>query len=69
MATREILLAQFEAFVRSSGMSERQFGLAAVNDGKFLPRLRSGFGVTLTTVERAEKFIADHARPAPKAAA
>ena len=37
----------------------------AVNDGKFVGRLRSGKGVTVRLVERARKYIADNPADTP----
>lgn len=37
-------------------MSEREFGLRATGDHKFVKRLREGKGVTLTLIERVEKY-------------
>ena len=59
MEIRARLLRDIEAFLTRSGMSARQFGVAAVKDSMFIPRLRRGFGVTLTTIEKAEAFIRD----------
>ncbi len=59
MRTREEFIQRAEAFVRRTRMSERQFGVEAVGDHKFFKRLRSGVGVTLTVIERAERFIAE----------
>lgn len=55
--TRELVLAQIDAFLKKNGMSEREFGLQAVNSHKFISRLRKGYGITLTSIERAEAFM------------
>lgn len=57
MSTREAVLARVEAFIASRGISPRQFSIQAVGDHRFVGRLRSGKGVTLTVIERAEKFM------------
>lgn len=57
MSTREDVLSRVEAFIASHGVSGRQFGILAVGDHRFVPRLRSGAGVTLTLIERAEKYM------------
>ena len=62
MSTREAVVEKVEKFLSAAGMSERQFGIEAVGDHKFLKRLRSGHGVTLTVIEKAERFMED--RPA-----
>jgi len=59
---REALLAKVEAFCVKHGMSRHAFGLAAVGDERFVRRLASGKGVTLTTIERAERFMAEYER-------
>lgn len=59
MGWRSDIIAQIEVFLLRAGISERQFGMAAVGDSKFMPRLRKGSGVTLTTLERAERFMAE----------
>jgi len=61
--TRELVLAQIDAFLKKNGMSEREFGLQAVNSHKFINRLRKGYGITLTSIEKAEAFM-DHCRAA-----
>lgn len=68
MSTREQFIGVAEAFLQRTGMSERQFGIEAVGDHKFFKRLRSGFGVTLTVIEKAERFIEDRARNPSEAA-
>ena len=62
METRQQFIERAEAFLRRSSMSERQFGIEAVGDHKFFKRLRSGAGVTLTVIEKAERFIAERER-------
>lgn len=59
MVIREISVAWIESFLRRTGMSERQFGIEAVGDHKFLKKLRGSHGVTLTSIERAEAYIRD----------
>jgi hypothetical protein len=57
MNTRSTILSRIEAFMADHDMTEREFGLRAVNDNKFIPRLRRGYGVTLRSIERAEAFM------------
>lgn len=64
MSTRETVLARVEAFIQAKGLSARQFGILATGDHRFVPRLRSGAGVTLTIIERAESYMAAQERPA-----
>lgn len=52
------LVNEIEAYCRQLGIAESTFGRRAVNDGKFVNRLRDGKGVTTATVERVRTFIA-----------
>lgn len=45
-------------------MTAWAFGQQAVKDHKFVGRLREGFGVTLTSIEKAETFMDEYAAPA-----
>ncbi|HJN22877.1 MAG TPA: ATP-binding protein [Rhodospirillales bacterium] len=51
------LLREIEAFIDDRGMAETTFGRLAVNDGKFVSRLRDGKGVTVRTVEKVRAYI------------
>lgn len=58
MTVQSDLLLEIEAFLAAhGGMAESTFGLRAVNDGKFVRRLRSGANMTLATIERAREFM------------
>lgn len=57
MSTREAVLSRVEAFIATHAISGRQFGIKAVGDHRFVPRLRSGAGVTLRLIERAEAYM------------
>jgi hypothetical protein len=57
MDTRSQLLRDIEAFVAERGMAESTFGRQAVNDGKFVSRLRRRANMTLDVVERAQDFM------------
>ncbi|MEO8525781.1 MAG: hypothetical protein ABI460_13745 [Caldimonas sp.] len=59
-AENDGLLQQIAAFCRSAGMAESTFGRRAVNDGKFVARLRFGGKVTTHTVDRVHLFITHH---------
>ncbi len=52
------LLADVEAFLVDADMAETAFGLRALNDGKFVSRLRSGAGITIKTLDRVNAYIA-----------
>jgi len=56
------LLLDIEVYCRRCGIAESTFGRRAVNDGKFVARLRGGKGITTTTLERVRSFMG--ARPA-----
>jgi hypothetical protein len=60
--TREQVLARIEEFRLARSMSESAFGLAAVGDNKFIPRLRKG-RATLRLIERAETFMRGQTLP------
>ena len=66
-AENDAVLQEIAGFCRSVGMAESTFGRHAVNDGKFVSRLRFGGRVTTLTVERVRSFIAHHAGTAPDA--
>ena len=59
------LLNQVSDFCRQTGMAESTFGRRAVNDGKFVSRLRMGGRITLETVERVSNFMAERAGQEP----
>jgi hypothetical protein len=60
-ATRDgTLLGSISEFCRRTGMAESTFGRRAVNDGKFVARLRDGARVTPETLNRVNQFIAKH---------
>ena len=46
------LLDSISEFCRRAGMAESTFGRRAVNDGKFVSRLRDGARITPETLER-----------------
>ena len=46
------LLDSISAFCRHNGIAESTFGRRAVNDGKFVARLRDGARITPETLER-----------------
>ncbi len=54
----EALLRDITEYCRRRGVAESTFGRLAVNDGKFVNRLRDGGRITTTTLERVRSFIA-----------
>jgi hypothetical protein len=51
------LLGSISDFCQRTGMAESTFGRRAVNDGKFVARLRDGARVTPETLQRVNLFI------------
>ena len=62
------LLDSIAAFCRQRGMAESTFGRRAVNDGKFVARLRDGARVTSETLERVFNFMAKQGVAPPREA-
>ncbi len=54
----ESLLRDITDYCRRTGVAESTFGRLAVNDGKFVNRLREGGRITTTTFDRVRSFIA-----------
>ena len=54
----ETLLRDITDYCRRNGVAESTFGRLAVNDGKFVNRLRDGGRITTMTFERVRSFIA-----------
>src|SRR6185295_2056049 len=59
------LLGSISDFCRRTGMAESTFGRRAVNDGKFVARLRDGARVTPETLQRVNVFIQKHGLQGP----
>jgi len=59
MMNAETLLAQIDEACRRMNIAQTTFGRQAVNDGKLVSRLQSGGRVTLETVNRVHRFIAE----------
>jgi len=57
------LLREIEAYCRKAGLAETTFGRRAVNDGKFVSRLREGKGVTIRTLNKVKEFIDLNSEP------
>lgn len=56
MTLRDLLLERIYGHCSATGMSEREFGYAAVQDGRLVERLRVG-KATLKLIERTETFL------------
>ena len=63
-----LLLREIADFCRRWGMAESTFGRRAVNDGKFVARLRFGGGVTTHTVRRVRAFMSRMAQGSSRSA-
>lgn len=59
------LLESITVFCQQNHMAESTFGRRAVNDGKFVSRLRNGARITPETYERIKKFISVNGGNAP----
>jgi hypothetical protein len=66
-AQRE-LLAEVEAFLAERRMGAAAFGHKAVNDGKFVGRLRAGCDMRLSTLRRVREFMTSARAEAAQAA-
>ena len=60
MDEQQHLIQVIESFCSQSGIAESTFGRHAVNDGKFVGRLREGKGVTTATVAKVHRYLLDH---------
>jgi hypothetical protein len=54
---RRWLLTEISEFIAERRITEKTFGRLAVNDGKFVERLRSGGNMTTELLSRAHDFI------------
>ena len=61
------LLDSISEFCRRANMAESTFGRRAVNDGKFVSRLRDGARITPETLERVSDFLTTLGVAAPAA--
>ncbi|MCH8182347.1 MAG: hypothetical protein IID55_04115 [Proteobacteria bacterium] len=59
MDDNQALIDEIEQFCRRAGIAESTFGRQAVNDGKFVGRLRDGRGVTTATVSRVRRHMSN----------
>ena len=60
------LLDSIADFCRRNGMAESTFGRRAVNDGKFVARLRDGARITPETLERVSTYMTRHGTTPPE---
>ena len=59
------LLDSIAEFCRRANMAESTFGRRAVNDGKFVSRLRDGARITPETLVRVSEFLTTQGVAAP----
>jgi hypothetical protein len=59
MTVREAILQRIGAYLASTSMSERTFGMRVCGDHKLVSRLRQS-SVTLERIEKAEAFMRDN---------
>ena len=64
MSEAEVLLEQIDEACRRLKIAQTTFGRQAVNDGKLVQRLQQGGKVTIQTVNRVHRFIAEQGGPA-----
>ena len=62
------LINDIEDYCRRQGMAESTFGRLAVNDGKFVSRVRAGGRVTTRTLARIQDFMAETHASSPATA-
>jgi hypothetical protein len=60
-----VLLERIENYCKETGMTERHFGLEVVKNHKFTSRIRQGYGLHSSTVDRAIALIEGRPLPAP----
>jgi hypothetical protein len=58
------LVERIEIYAAARDMSATTFGRKAVNDGKLVERLRAGKTITLDTLNKIERFMAEPPRAA-----
>lgn len=58
MSITDALTKQIDDFVARHGMTDTALGVAAINDGKIVHRIRGGSNVTVRTIERLQDFMA-----------
>jgi hypothetical protein len=57
MDSATALLAEIDAFLQRSGVTQTDFGKAVMNNSSFVRQLRTGGGVTLRTLDKVREFI------------
>lgn len=52
--------AEIEAFLKAYSVPAGAFGLQCMNDAKFVPRMRAGYDVRASTIDRVRAWMADY---------
>lgn len=60
MDLRQQFLSEIDAFMATRAMTQTQFGVKAVGDSSFVPRLREGASPRIDTVEKVRAFMASY---------
>ncbi|WP_417790674.1 hypothetical protein [Terasakiella pusilla] len=60
----ENLLAEIDLYCERKGIKPTTFGIHAMNDGKFVSRLRKGGSVRVETLDRVKEFMSQDSQPA-----
>lgn len=66
MSTHDKFLSEIEAFLTEESMRPTTFGIRAMNDAKFVTKLRDGADVTTRTMDRVRQFICEYPKRSPK---
>lgn len=66
MTERDKLLEEIATFLRATGMAPTIFGREAVGDTALVSRMKAGRNITLATVDRIRKYMAEHAPASAK---
>ena len=69
MKIRSQIIELIDLYLSETGLTDAAFGRLVLNDHKFIRRLRSGIGVTLTSIERIERFIRENPAKSKESAA
>lgn len=58
--TDEIILAQIDAFLATSGMAPTRLGIETLGDGGLVKNLREGRSLSIRNAEKVLRFIEEH---------
>jgi len=62
------LLSEIDAFTSAAQIAPATFGTRAVNDGKFVDRIRAGGNLTVATIDRVRSYMAAERKKHPELA-